>query len=410
VSSLRDTASACTWSGRMRRGAGSEGAGNAGEPAGGNGNAGGAADGNGNAGGAADEHAGGAAGGNGDAGDPPPPGSGPPTEHRDRNPRQSPRQGRIQELQYAKPIGIKEPKQFEGKPGEDFDTWWIMMEVYIHDQPEKFPKNERTIDWIGSLMDTYAAAWHIQWIQGTLSGKYPKSITGCIQELKLRFEDEDAKDVAYADLERGWYEGCIGDMFTTIHMYNAKAMVSGAALTKFILDRLPRKGFEQMHVIDLTGKTNEKIIIIITNVGRTAEKWNAARKNLGLKRSISGVRQETKKQSRPFKQNRFDEPKEFHNKIHNRNKSNHQFKDFKMHNKSSKTYAEQTEGIDKSELDRRQAAGECPRCAWPADRKRSRKTMIATDGQGRTKERLLSQKPKEIRSLKLELMIRRSRR
>lgn len=135
-----------------------------------------------------------------------------------------------------------------------------------------------------------------------------------------------------------------------------------------------------------------------------------ARENLGLKRSISDVRQETKKQTRPFKQNRFDKTKEFHNKIHNRNKSNHQFKDFKMHNKSSKTYAEQTEGIDKSELDGRQAAGECERCAWPADRKRSHKTMIASDGQGRKKERLLSQKPREIRSLRLELMIRRSRR
>jgi hypothetical protein len=41
------------------------------------------------------------------------------------------------------------------------------MEVYIRDQPEKFPNDERTIDWIGSLMDRYAAAWHIQWLKGT---------------------------------------------------------------------------------------------------------------------------------------------------------------------------------------------------------------------------------------------------
>jgi len=78
------------------------------------------------------------------------------------NPRQSRRQQRIQEHQYTKPINIKEPKWFEGKPGEDFDNWWIMVEVYIHDQPEKFPNDERTIDWIGSLIDKYAAALHIQ--------------------------------------------------------------------------------------------------------------------------------------------------------------------------------------------------------------------------------------------------------
>jgi hypothetical protein len=42
---------------------------------------------------------------------------------------------------------------------------------------------------------------------------------------------------------------------------------------------------------------------------------------------------------------------------------------------SGKTHAEQTEGIEKSELDRRKAAGECQRCAWPGDRKGAHKTM-----------------------------------
>ena len=48
---------------------------------------------------------------------------------------------------------------------------------------------------------------------------------------------------------------------------------------------------------------------------------------------------------------------------------------FKGKNKSKKTYAEQVEGIDKSELDRRKAAGECQRCARPGDRKGAHKTM-----------------------------------
>jgi len=111
-----------------------------------------------------------------------------------------------------------------------------MMEVYIPDQSEKFPNDERTIDWIGSLMDKYAAAWHIQWIKGIMSGKYQKSITGYIQALKLWFEDKDAEDEAYASLEKVRYDGCIRDMFTQIQMHNDKALVSGAALKKIILD------------------------------------------------------------------------------------------------------------------------------------------------------------------------------
>jgi len=68
------------------------------------------------------------------------------------------------------------------------------VEVVIHDQPEKFPKDKRTIDWIGSLVDKYAAAWHIQWLRGTLNGTHPKSMTGYIQVLKLRFVDREARD------------------------------------------------------------------------------------------------------------------------------------------------------------------------------------------------------------------------
>jgi hypothetical protein len=41
-------------------------------------------------------------------------------------------------------------------------------------QPEEFPKDERIIDWIGSLMDSYAVSWHIQWLKGTVTGIHPK--------------------------------------------------------------------------------------------------------------------------------------------------------------------------------------------------------------------------------------------
>jgi hypothetical protein len=44
-------------------------------------------------------------------------------------------------------------------------------------------------------------------------------------------------------------------------------------------------------------------------------------------------------------------------------------------NKPIKTLGTQTQGIDRSELRRRKAAGECQRCAWPQDRKGSHKTL-----------------------------------
>jgi len=128
----------------------------------------------------------------------------------------------------VKPIEIKEPKKFEGKPGEDFDTWWVLVQVYIQDQPEKFPKDEQTIDWIGSLMDRYAASWHIQWLKGTLNGTYPMSMTGYVQALKLRFEDKEAKDEAHASLEK-------------LHMTDA----SGICLLKSKLITIRLKYLEQ---------------------------------------------------------------------------------------------------------------------------------------------------------------------
>jgi hypothetical protein len=159
-------------------------------------------------------------------------------------------------------------------------------------------------------------------------------------------------------------------------MHNDKALVSGAALKKIILDRLPHKILEQMHTVDLTGKTDEEIITIITNAGRTAEKWDEAKRNLGLRKSITENRKESTRPRFEKKETRFEKPKTFKNRFQGRRDTTKPFdKQSKTKNKSNKTYAEQTEGIDKSELDRRKAAGECQRCAWPGDRKGAHKTM-----------------------------------
>jgi len=69
-------------------------------------------------------------------------------------------------------------------------------------------------------------------------------------------------------------------------------LVTGAAFKKLILERLPHKFLEQMHTVDLTGRTDQRIISIIMNAGWTAEKYDAARKNLGLKASVRSYEKE----------------------------------------------------------------------------------------------------------------------
>jgi hypothetical protein len=114
VSSLRDTESEISYRGRMRGGAGSNRA---------TGGADGGAD---RAAGAANPSAAGAAGngGRGGARDPPPPSDPPPSDHGGARGRCKSRpRRRIEELEFAKPIKIREPKRFEGRPGDDFETW-----------------------------------------------------------------------------------------------------------------------------------------------------------------------------------------------------------------------------------------------------------------------------------------------
>jgi len=263
----------------------------------------------GHAGGSHDGAAGGAAGGAdggvtvgaGDraAGNPPPPSDPPPLDHRNTGAvHLSRQQRRIKELEFAQPIKIMESKKFYRNAGKDFDTWWVLVQVYIEDQPDNFPKDNRAIDWIGSLMDSYAAFWHIQWIEGTLTGLHLKSVMGYSNAHKLRFEENDAKDEASADVDNVRYEGCIRDMFPKIQTCNDKAMNTGAALKEKIFTRLPTKIIEQMHTVDAMRKREMEINAVICSTRRTAEISHAGRKNLGFKVSSGSYKKKYEKLQR----------------------------------------------------------------------------------------------------------------
>jgi len=183
----------------------------------------------------------------------------------------------------VRPIKLKDPKPFEGNPGDDFDDWWVMLETFIHDQPEKFEDPGRTINWVGGFLQKYAGAWHVQWERKALAGHYPRSWTTYQNDIKLRFENKEARDVAYSKMGKIRYKGCIRDMFTRMQTFNDKAQITGAALKRFILERLPAKILDQMHVVDLTGKTDQEMIDIIINAGKKAERWEEVRDNLLIK-------------------------------------------------------------------------------------------------------------------------------
>jgi hypothetical protein len=76
---------------------------------------------------------------------PAPPGPGPPAPP-------EPEGRRRRKKADTKPIKLKDPKPFEGNPGDDFNDWWVMLETFINDQPEKFEDSGRTINWVGGLL------------------------------------------------------------------------------------------------------------------------------------------------------------------------------------------------------------------------------------------------------------------
>jgi hypothetical protein len=49
-----------------------------------------------------------------------------------------------------------------------------------------------------------------------------------------------------------------------------------------------------MHTVDVTGRTDDQMIYVITKACRTAEKWDEAKKILGFQKSISRMRSQSK--------------------------------------------------------------------------------------------------------------------
>jgi hypothetical protein len=123
----------------------------------------------------------------------------------------------------------------------------------------------------------------------------PKGDFAAINPLSFSSTKDTVKGepLSYTNLETAGYNVCIWNMFTQIQMHDKKAWVSGAALKKCILNQVPHIMLERTHMVGLSGRTDQKIIDVITNTCRTAEKCNKADNKSGLRKSISDVPKES---------------------------------------------------------------------------------------------------------------------
>jgi len=127
---------------------------------------------------------------------------------------------------------------------------------------------------------------------------------------------------------------------------------------------------DQMHTVDLTGKSDQEMIDIITNAGKTAEKWEEAKENLLIK-SYDSRKERKSKRSKDHKvSKKYEKPW----KEDKKRKNEKSKKDWKR--KDTSSFKERIEGIPDKELDRRRRDKESMRCTWPSDRKGNHK---ATD-------------------------------
>jgi hypothetical protein len=104
------------------------------------------------------------------------------------------------------------------------------------------------------------------------------------------------------------------------------------------------------------------MIDIITNAGKTAERWEEARENLRIKPFESKARKSNSdKEKSGFRvSKKYDKPWK---------KDKKPFKEKRFKNKRDSSGPNNLEGISEKELTRRRKDKECLRCAWPSDRK-----------------------------------------
>jgi hypothetical protein len=89
---------------------------------------------------------------------------GPPNPLRPPYPPRPPPFGRQRKKPEVTLIKLKDSYPFEGKPGDDIDFWWMILQTFLQDQLEQFDNSGRTITWTEGFRKKYAATSHVQWV------------------------------------------------------------------------------------------------------------------------------------------------------------------------------------------------------------------------------------------------------
>lgn len=156
-------------------------------------------------------------------------------------------------------------------------------------------------------------------------------------------------------------------MFRLVLIHNGKAIFTGETPRRLILHSPPQKILGQMNTVDLAWTIDDKIMRVVTDARRSVENWEVARNKRGMKRVISERRKQTQTHYQIVIEYQFVKPNMFRNTFQGRRYNNISRVKIRPGKKNNISYTEETEDINKSELNRKKSAGECPRCVCPGD-------------------------------------------
>jgi hypothetical protein len=212
----------------------------------------------------------------------------------------------------------------------------------------------------------------MQWEKEASIGKHERSWSAYRSAVYARFHNQFQQENAYKDIMGVTYKGSIQDMITEYDTLNVKAGITGVAYRTLLMKELPPQIFKQLSTLNPADKTDSDPREVILNARKNTEIWQATEKNFRMVRysKSTGRISET---GAVHKRS----TKKFGSKGYQNNRYQTERKEVPRAFKSpaGKTYAQMIEGVPKNEIDRRRAAKECLRCAWPSDRKGAHGTM-----------------------------------
>jgi len=270
----------------------------------------------------------------------------------------------------VKPIKLKDPYPLKGKCGEHFDGWWVLVQTFIHDHPEKFEEKGRISNLIGAVLNNMLGhgmgigtdnCWleifqdlrpHIETIWGW-GLKITQPGPGMSHVQKWR-----------KSADMGIYETCSPKYKCIMIMLNEQGPHSRNGYWTGYQPRFLSKFIQLIWLENQIKKWWKSS----WRLEEQLKKWEEAKKNLGTRTLKHSEKKKWEKPKDNFQVkkalSRKEEPACEERKFVNRSD-----------NLNIRTFTWHMEGIPQDEMNEQNEPQQCMICAWPADRKGSHKTM-----------------------------------